>query len=166
MHADLDVLPQHLKMDAMRVDVRKTSAGSVLETSGDKSFPVERVTDLLKKMQAELTRDAANDQVIMDRMDCCTYQLVTTRDSGGALSGKRCCSGASEHATETYIPTDEIAEMPQERISECVAEQIVHDRVIMDRMDCGCVSNRKEVTESTAEVGQTHDDGRVPSCRR
>ena len=53
---------------------------------------------------------------------------------------------------QTCIPTDETAEMPQERFLEWVAEQIVYDRVIKDRMDCGCVSNRKGMTESTAMV--------------
>ena len=50
------------------VQVSGTRAVSV--TSGDKSFPVRKVIDLLKKMQAELTQDAANDQAIMDKMDC------------------------------------------------------------------------------------------------
>ena len=49
-----------------------------------------------------------------------------TRDSGGALCGKRCCSGAPGRERETYIPTDEIVELRQERISECIAEQVVH----------------------------------------
>ena len=41
-----------------------------METSGGKSFPLRKVIDLLKKMQVELTQDAANDWVIMDKMDC------------------------------------------------------------------------------------------------
>jgi len=50
--------------------VQVSSTRAVLETSGDKSFPVRKVIDLLKKMQAELTQDAANDEAIMDKMDC------------------------------------------------------------------------------------------------
>ena len=37
---------------------------------------VRRVIDLFKKMQAALTQDAANDRVIMDKMDCCMYAMI------------------------------------------------------------------------------------------
>ena len=41
LQADLDDLPQQLKMDSMRVDMRKIFAGAVMGTTGDKSFPLE-----------------------------------------------------------------------------------------------------------------------------
>ena len=37
--------------------------------------------------------ESANDQVIIEKTDCCMYGKIL-RDIGGALSGKRCCSGA------------------------------------------------------------------------
>ena len=58
-----------------------------------------------------------------------------------------------------------------------LTQDAANDRVIMDKMDCGCVSNCKEMTESTATaqkqrvdelegVVQLHDDGHVSSWYR
>ena len=54
------------KTNALDGEVAELRADLVLETSGDKSFPVRKVVDLPKKMLAELTQDAANDWVIVD----------------------------------------------------------------------------------------------------
>ena len=55
---------------ALHGEVAELRADLVLETSRDAYFPVRKVIDLIKKMQAELTQDAANVRVIMDKMDC------------------------------------------------------------------------------------------------
>ena len=36
-----------------------------------KSLPLRRAIDLLKKIQTDSTQDAANDQAIIDKTDCC-----------------------------------------------------------------------------------------------
>ena len=36
-----------------------------------KSLPLRKATDLLKKIQTDSTQDAANDQAIIDKTDCC-----------------------------------------------------------------------------------------------
>ena len=48
-----------------RLGTTRISGLSMKLLPGDKSFPVRKFTDLLKKMQVELTQAAANDQAIM-----------------------------------------------------------------------------------------------------
>ena len=58
------------KTSALDGEVAELRVDFVLETSADKSFPMKKVTDLVEETQAELTQDAANDLVIMDKMVC------------------------------------------------------------------------------------------------
>ena len=83
-----------------------------METSGDKSFPVRKVKDLLKKMQAELTQDAANDQAIMDKMDC---GCVTNRKEK-----TKSRATAQKHIVHVPVPQNpeeiiEVMKLAQER---------------------------------------------------
>ena len=52
--------------------------------------------------------------------------MSPTGNIGCALCGLRCCGGASGRETETHISMDEAVEVPQERTSECIAQQIVY----------------------------------------
>ena len=80
---------------------------AVLETSGDKSFPVRRVIDLLKKMQAELTQDAANDQVIMVKMGC---RCVTNHKDEMEVA-----ADASERLNKNQLTENDDIEAKQKR---------------------------------------------------
>ena len=45
-----------------------------------------------------------------------------------------------------------------EKIQAELTQDAANDRLIMDKMDCGCVSNCKEMTESTATTQKQRVD--------
>ena len=62
----------------MAVVFRRNSFGDLRDTS----FLVKKVFDLLTKVQAKLPQDAADDQAIIDKMDCyCVTNRQKKRDS-------------------------------------------------------------------------------------
>ena len=117
-------LSNRLQLEASSQASHKSYCDDELAKANEKRADLEtQVTTHSSKLEAAVSQSSALDgEVSRDHgcvevavKLCCTFaEIQLPRDIGGALCGKRCCSGASGRETDTYISTDEFVERPQE----------------------------------------------------